>query len=35
MISNVGKVNNSVEEVPKNTIDRFSHSACEGRSLAK
>jgi len=35
MISNVMKVNNSVEEVPKNKRDRVSHSACEGRSLAK
>jgi len=35
MISNVVKVNNSLEEVPKNTRGRVSHTACEGRSLAK
>jgi len=35
MISNVVKVNNSLEEVPKNSRDRVSHSACEGRPLAK
>jgi len=35
MISNVVKLNKNLEEVPKNTRDRVSHSACEGRSLAK